>query len=99
MKQEIIDLSIALNGDAAKNEIGEKTGPTIGTRLFKVSLGISNSTYGPTETNKESMAIIETQLNEIRSKLRASQQKISLLGEDLVKAGAPWVEGGVLPKD
>lgn len=98
LRKEIIDINAQLNGDAAKNEIGEKTGPTIGDRLFKVSLGISNSTYGPTETNKKTMEIIESQLSDIRSKVEASQKRILMLGDDLVKAGAPWVEGGVLPK-
>jgi hypothetical protein len=98
LRQEIIDLNIALNGDVAKSSVGEKVKPTVGERLFKISLGISNSTSGPTTTNIATIQIIEKQLSAIQSKLENSQQKIQQLGADLVKVGAPWVEGGILPK-
>jgi hypothetical protein len=45
------------------------------------------------------MSMVDSELNDIRTKLEASQQKIKALGSDLMKAGAPWVEGGILPRN
>ena len=43
----------------AKNEIGEKTRPTVGNRIFTIFLGVSGSTYGPTSTHLMSFEIIK----------------------------------------
>lgn len=99
LKMELMDLNTQLNGDVSKNSVGEKVNPTVGDRLFKLSIGISNSTYGPTDTHKMMMSMVDSELNDIRTKLEASQQKIKALGSDLMKAGAPWVEGGILPRN
>ena len=40
-------LDAQLNGNPAQREIGEKTKPTIGARLFALNRGISMSTHGP----------------------------------------------------
>jgi len=98
LRSELNDLNTELYGDANKNSVGEKVRATVGERMFKVSLGVSNSTYGPTETNKETMSIIENQLADMRDKLTGIQAKMVKLGEDLVAKGAPWVEGGTLPR-
>jgi photosystem II stability/assembly factor-like uncharacterized protein len=93
LQQDLINLDIAMNGMRTKQEPGEKTNPAIGDRLFAVSRGIDYSTYGPTETTKNTMAIVEKQLKSSRTTLEAIVARAKTLGKDLVKAGAPWVEG------
>jgi photosystem II stability/assembly factor-like uncharacterized protein len=86
-------LDTQLNGNPAKNEIGERVRPTIGNRLFALNRGISMSTYGPTPTHEKTVRIItaeQKQLEEQLGKLKAEAKAIAAL---IVKAGGPWVEG------
>ena len=93
LQQDLMNLDVAMNGMRTKQEPGEKTNPAIGDRLFAVSRGIDHSTYGPTETTKNTMAIVEKQLKSSRTTLEAIVARAKTLGKDLVKAGAPWIEG------
>ena len=86
-----------LYGNRAKREIGEKTRPTVGDRLFSVELGIGQSTYGPTATHTKTMLIVNEQLQRVKTDLVKAQATAEALGDDLLKAGAPWVEGNPLP--
>jgi len=85
-------LNTAINGNAAKLEIGEKTKPNLSERLFAVYRGISNSTYGPTETHKKVMQIIEDELKQRMEQLEAIDNEMDKLIEDMRAAGAPPVE-------
>jgi len=87
-----------LYGNRAKRQIGEKTKPTIGDRLFSVELGIGQSTYGPTATHLKTMLIVNEQLHRIKSDLAKTQEMAEALGDDLLEAGTPWVEGNPLPQ-
>jgi len=87
-----------LYGNRAKREIGEKTRPTIGDRLFSVELGIGQSTYGPTATHLKTMLIVNDQLQQIKADLAKARAMSETLGGDLLEAGAPWVEGFPLPQ-
>ena len=68
--------------------------------ILMVSVGrsIQRSTYGPTETNKKSLEIVVTLLEDSYFKVESAEQKISRLAEDLLQAGSPWIEGEPLPK-
>ncbi|MEQ8245183.1 glycosyl hydrolase [Fulvivirga sp.] len=93
VKAEVQSLQTIMNGNAAKLAIGERTNPTIGDRLFALNKGITLSTYGPTETHKQTMEIIKTQLKDLNAKLKATSDKISALAKQIVDAGGPWIEG------
>ena len=93
LKKEVQDLLTSLNGNTAKKEIGEKNKPTIGSRLFALNRGITLSTYGPTETHKETMTIIKNQLSELNKSLIAATTKLSVLAKQVQAAGGPWIEG------
>jgi hypothetical protein len=56
-----------------------------------------SSTYGPTPTHRRTLEIANAQLEQIKSALEELQAESAALGEDLVRAGAPWVEGMRLP--
>ena len=97
LRQSLMDLDEELNGNRAKQEIGEKTKPTISERLFAVERGISHSTYGPTPTHQKSLGIVKEQLQEIQSQLKSAQSEMAQLSKALMDNGAPWVEGEALP--
>jgi hypothetical protein len=87
-----------LNGNRAKRQVGEKTRPTIESRLLSVELGVVQSTYGPTVTHRKSLDIVSAQLRQIRKDLTKARAEAAVLGDDLLRAGAPWVEGNPLPE-
>jgi hypothetical protein len=87
-----------LNGNRAKRQLGEKTRPTIESRLLSVELGVVQSTYGPTATHRKSLEIVSTQLRQIKIDLTKLRAEAADLGDDLLRAGAPWVEGNPLPE-
>lgn len=98
VRQGLLALDADLNGLAAKREIGEKTKPTIGSRLAAISRGVYRSTYGPTETDRDGLAIVNTQLSDVQEQLVKLQADLTSLGKTLIDAGAPWVEGEALPE-
>ncbi len=88
----------ALYGNRAKRQVGVGVRPNIETRLFSVELGVSESTYGPTATHRKTLGIVDDQLRKVKSDLAKARGEATALGEDLLQAGAPWVEGNPLPK-
>ena len=93
MQANLDALDTELNGNVAKNQIGEKSKPTIGGRLFALNIGISNSTYGPTATHKKTMELISTQQQAMNKKLMMLKSEIKEISALIVKAGGPWIEG------
>jgi hypothetical protein len=87
-----------LYGNRARRQVGEKTKPTLGSRLFSVQLGVARSTYGPTATHRKSLDIANAQLRQIKNALAEARAEATALGESLLQAGAPWVEGSPLPE-
>ena len=88
----MLSLDQKLNGNRSKQQVGEKTKPKIGDRLFAVDRGISHSTYGPTATNRRSLEIIHDELSTIKFSLTENLAKMDELSKALKAAGAPWVE-------
>lgn len=99
IRSRLIALDKMLNGVGTKQEIGEKTPKTVGERIFTLNIGISRSTYGPTDTQKEGLKIINTQLKEAQAKWESIENDLSNLSKSLMEAGAPWIEGEKLLKD
>ncbi|MEM6642709.1 MAG: glycosyl hydrolase [Bacteroidota bacterium] len=93
LQDELTQLKASINGNPAKNQIGEKSNPTINDRLFALNRGISLSTYGPTETHKATMEIIQKQMGALTQKLTAAKARIEYLASQIKTAGGPWVEG------
>jgi len=97
LRTKLKDLEDELYGNRAKRQVGEKWRPTVGSRLSAVKLGLESSTYGPTPTHRKALEIANAQLQRITSDLEAARAEAAALGEDLLQAGAPWVEGNRLP--
>jgi photosystem II stability/assembly factor-like uncharacterized protein len=84
-----------ISGDPLRNEVGEKSVQTIGARLWMASNGTSNSTYGPTATHKQSVAIAKKQLTAIQAELtQIVEKEIPALEQAMREVKAPPVKGG-----
>lgn len=86
-------MEMAVNGSPAKREVGEKTDPTIGSRLFAVQRGIERSTYGPTTTHREQLELVESQTGALTDRLSGIRARLDRLAQQIVGMGGPWVEG------
>ena len=93
LQGELDALNMELNGNPAKNQIGEKNKPTIGDRLFALNRGVSLSTYGPTPTHQATVEIITKQLSALESKLDQSRAKAKDMAKRIKDAGGAWIEG------
>ncbi len=98
IRASILDMNTSLNGNQSRSGPGEKTIPTIGSRLFVIQRIIEHSTYGPTETGLETLHLIKQDTNAIQSQLITNQKELDQLSRRLAKSGAPWVEGDPILK-
>ncbi len=98
LRMELIEIRTELNGSSSKNEVGEKNPPDIRTRVSLVALGTANSTYGPTQTHRESLDIAAEEFVVIKNELEQLQNReIPQMLQKLSDAGAPWIEGMPIP--
>jgi len=93
LTHKLTDLIAEVNGSPSKSKPGEKTKPLIGERLFALSLGLSNSTYGPTDTHKKSMDIVTSEIASASSELKQVKQEISKIAAAIVQLGGPYIRG------
>ena len=54
--------------------------------------GVSNSTYGPTKTNKASLDLATKLYNELKQELDAIGTEINAIEAELSKNKAPFIE-------
>jgi len=98
LKQQLFAIQKQLNGDVNKNLVGEKTKPTINSRLQAASLNIANSTYGPTPTQKQNLVIAQKELVEVKNEVQQIiEQDFKSIMHRLISNDGPWVEGMPLP--
>ena len=82
------------SGDPLRNEVGEKSKPTIGSRLSAATTGTAYSTYGPTPNHQKTLSIANRQLQQLRIELKnIVEEEIPALEERLIEAKAPYVKG------
>lgn len=79
-------------GNQAKPEIGEKNLPTVNDKIFAIYLSLERSTYGPTETNKTQIEIINTLLSKADNELRDIEKSLDSLKRLLKTSGGPYIE-------
>lgn len=98
IKQALLNLDERLNGNRAKQEVGELTDPTIGRRLGVAITGTSRSTYGPTPTHKRSLEIAASEFGNVKTSLETIlNERLPKLQKAMQDAGAPWIEGEPIP--
>ena len=85
-------------GSSARGEVGVLDDHvTAGQRLFVASIGTSMSTYGPTPTHKESLAIAKDEIAGLSTSLNSLiNNEIKALEQALKSVNAPWVKGQAL---
>ncbi|KAB7530727.1 glycosyl hydrolase [Flagellimonas olearia] len=98
-KMQLLELNEQMNGNPAKNEIGESNPPTPGDGNFVGMVALAN-TYGPTGNHKAALKRADDQLQGIKKQLSTLvQNTLPSLEADLKAAGAPWIEGQGLIKN
>jgi len=96
LRAELLELEEQMRGVRSKQEIGERSNPTVANRLFTAFDGVT--TYGPTPTHKRSLEIAQSGLQDMRGRLdEIRNEDIPALEKALMNAGAPWIEGAPLP--
>ena len=97
VRMQLMDLDEIMNGNRTKQEIGEKTHPTISNRMYTTMRGL-RTTYGPTPLHRTCLEIAQADLGELMPMLRdVAEKQIPALEEALESAGAPWIEGMSAP--
>ena len=98
IQDDVNSASELLNGNVARNAIFERTQPTVRSRLGFVLTGVARSTYGPTQSHRDQLAIAKSEFGAIQQSV--SQLRNSVIPEfeaELIASGAPWVPGGKIP--
>jgi hypothetical protein len=89
---DLLDLRQAIEGSEAKDEIGENDPPTLGNR-YSVGVRGLNTTYGPTELHRRTVAAGRNELAALETELdRMVEQVMPELERALEAAGAPPIE-------
>jgi hypothetical protein len=92
IESEIHTLDEKLNGNRAKDKVGEKQLPTPMERMWIASRGLSTS-YGPTEMHRECLALGKKELEPIVTRLeQLTGETLPDLEKALTEAGAPWIK-------
>ena len=98
IRDEVNALGELLNGNRARNELWERTQPTVRSRLSTVLTGLGGSTYGPTQTHRDQFAIAASEFGDISRRVTLLiESTIPGFEADLRAANAPWVPGGRIP--
>jgi hypothetical protein len=98
LRQNVLELDEQLNGNRARQNVGENTNPTVSQRLWFAMGGTRNSLYGPTPNHRRSLEIATEQFVELKKSLQIIlDQKIPDMEKALEEAGAPWLEGQPIP--
>ncbi|MCK8524084.1 glycosyl hydrolase [Aquimarina sp. D1M17] len=92
LKNNLLGIQKKFSGSPSKGQVGEKSRPTIQSRMFAIFRGVQRSTYGPTATHVETMNIIKNQLNTISSQFKGLTDEVNSVLKTMEQAGAPYVE-------
>ena len=99
LRQSLLALDEQLNGNRSKEQVGEKTKPTIADRQSVASSGTFGSTYGPTPLHRQSLEIAGEEFKQLKKDLdKIVNTKLPKMEKALRDAGAPWMEGQSIPE-
>ena len=99
IRSSLLILKNKLNGNPAKQAVGEKNDPSIQERIEHAFMGTRRSTYGPTPSHERSIEIAKSELATLVNSLNSLMERDMVEMEQLLKsAGAPWIEGQMLPR-
>jgi hypothetical protein len=95
----LLNIDKELHGNSIKDEIGERSNPTAsdGGSLGWTAFG---NTYGPTDEHMRLLNRVKSQLKKVKKQLSPIvNSTLPILRNELIKTGAPWIEGQGLIKD
>ncbi len=95
LRNKILSLEKKTFGNSVKNQVGEKVKPNVYSRVYAIARGISYSTYGPTSTHIEQMTLCKSEMASLLRELRELKTEVDSISKELIKSGAPYVEGDV----
>ncbi len=88
------EMDSKVNGNPAKNEVGERNEPNPNSGNSIGRRALSTSTYGPTANHKAAFGVAQSELKAIKTKLNGFvKSQLPSLESELKAAGAPWIEG------
>ena len=94
------DVQKKLEGDPVVRRLREPQTPSIVGRISQITYGSWKSTYGPTETHRQSLELAAEEFAEASAELRRlTETDIKQLESVLEQAGAPWTPGRAVPQD
>jgi hypothetical protein len=70
LRQDVLALDGQLNGNRTRRQVGEKTNPTINSRIGFAIGSTRHSTYGPTPNIEKSFEIAYAQFAELKTDLQ-----------------------------
>jgi hypothetical protein len=90
LQQTMNALNVALFGNSAKAEVGEKDDPTVSDRLMIAQRGFFGNSYGPTKMQMESFELAKKQFSGIMPELfKFLETDVPRVEKLLQNAGAP----------
>ncbi|MEM7415322.1 MAG: glycosyl hydrolase [Gemmatimonadota bacterium] len=89
-RQALLDLREQMQGSEARGEIGERSPPTPGSRLGLGFRGL-NSTYGPTQLHRQTVAAGRAELGPIAAEIERMAGVVDGLHDEVMATGAPSV--------
>ena len=92
LRKEIQALKTSWSGEPLKLQMGEKTPPLISERLFALVRSVGRSSYGPTQTNLETMALIQKELEAYEGQIEELRSGLDKVDTALERAGAPPIK-------
>ena len=101
MERDFLDLRERLAGDRQRRMMGDPGPVSVARRLNVAVSGTAQSTYGPTATHLQGLAIAREEFEQIRTLLDdLLEAALPALEQRLDAAGVPWTPGrGVPPLD
>ena len=98
-EKAIMKVDEVMNGNPAKNEIGERNPPSPGDGAFLGYVALGN-TYGPTGNQLQAFNRAKQQLQSVKGELTTIVNgTLPGIEAALKAAGAPWIEGQGLIKN
>ena len=98
IRDELNAIVSDLSGNQAMAAIGQEAPATVQSRIGKVMVGTSFSTYGPTQTHRETLGYAKDDFENLRKRINTLQSvTIPAFEKALIEAGGPWTPGAEIP--
>lgn len=92
-RQQLFSIAEGLEGNPAKNKVGEKNDPTLGERMGHLRMALSYNTYGPTSAAVKTRSLVEKQLSTLQEALEKLETQLAEIANSIYEQGGPAVEG------